>query len=91
MHLTQTTDRPAHDWNPWDIKACLGKKGYTLTRVALESGYSRSAPGEAFRRQWPAMERIIADVIGVEPWEIWPSRYDENKQPYRLHAACHAP
>ena len=26
-------------------------------------------------KPWPAMEKIIADIIGVHPMEIWPSRY----------------
>jgi Ner family transcriptional regulator len=73
------------DWHPWDIKAALGKKGYSLTRVAMENGYAQTSPSEALRKAWPAMERIFADIIGKEPWEIWPSRYDNNNQPLRCH------
>jgi Ner family transcriptional regulator len=78
----------SQDWNPWDIKAALGKKGYTLTRVALENGFCRTSPSESFRKPWPKMERIIADVIGMEPWDIWPSRYDDNHKPLRMHGTC---
>lgn len=73
--------KPVKDWHPWDIKAALGKKGYSLTRVARESGYSKTSPFDALRKPWPAMERIIADFIGKEPWEIWPSRYDDTHHP----------
>lgn len=71
------------DWHPWDIKAALGKKGYSMTRVGVENGYHKVSPFDALRKSWPAMERIIADIIGVEPWVIWPSRYDEFHQPLR--------
>ncbi|WP_306548953.1 helix-turn-helix domain-containing protein [Desulfobulbus sp.] len=71
------------DWHPWDIKAALGKKGYSMTRVGLENGYHKVSPFDALRKSWPAMERIIANIIGVEPWVIWPSRYDEFHQPLR--------
>ncbi|ROD80150.1 hypothetical protein C4Z03_027390 [Klebsiella pneumoniae subsp. pneumoniae] len=31
----------------------------------------------ALDRRYPKGERIIASAIGVEPSEIWPSRYGE--------------
>lgn len=81
--MPRQTPPPKADWHPWDIKAALGKKGYSMTRVGLENGYHKVSPFDALRKPWPAMERIIADIIGVEPWEIWPSRYDEFNQPLR--------
>lgn len=73
----------ARDWHNWDIRAALGKKGYTLAKVARDNGYARTSPNEALRKPWPAMERIIADIIGVQPWEIWPTRYDDQHRPLR--------
>jgi len=81
--MPRQSKKQISDWHPWDVKAALGKKGYTLTRVAVENGYKKSSPYDVLRKQWPAMERIFADIIGVEPWEIWPSRYDEFNQPVR--------
>ena len=75
------------DWHPWDIKAALGKRGYSLRKVALDNGYAITSANDALRKQWPNMERIIADIIGVEPWEIWPSRYDENNLPLHRYGA----
>ncbi|MDD2468710.1 MAG: helix-turn-helix domain-containing protein [Desulfobulbus sp.] len=79
--MQKRTIKPLLDWHPWDIRAALGKKGYSLTRVAVENGYCRTSPQDALRKPWPAMGRIIANIIGKEPWEIWPSRYDEANLP----------
>ncbi len=67
------------DWEPWDIRAELGKKGYTLSKLARENGLSRTSPSQAFRRPWARMERLIAEKIGVSPAEIWPSRYGKGE------------
>ncbi|MBX9486044.1 helix-turn-helix domain-containing protein [Yersinia enterocolitica] len=32
-------------------------------------------------RHWPKGERLIADVLNVDPVEIWPSRYLKPKKP----------
>ena len=66
------------DWETWDIRAALGKKGYTLSKLARENGLSRTSPSQAFRRPWARMEQLIAEKIGVSPAEIWPSRYRQG-------------
>lgn len=33
---------------------------------------------------YPKYERIIADHIGFEPWELWPARYDAANNPARV-------
>ncbi len=81
MPTLKSSKRIAHDWHPWDIKAALGKRGYSLARVARENNYARTSANEVLRKSWPNMQRKIADVIGVDPWEIWPSRYDDNREP----------
>ena len=71
------------DWHSADIKAALAKKGYSLARLARENGYADTSPSNAFRQSWPAMEKIMAAVIGIPPQEIWPSRYNSDGTPYR--------
>lgn len=83
-----TTIQKPDDWHPWDIKAALGKKGYSLVRLARENGYAKTSPSEALRKPWPAMEELIANTIGVKPWDIWPSRYDQSNQPLRRYGSC---
>ncbi len=87
MSQKKSTRHLQADWHPWDIKAALGKKGYSFVRVARENDYARTSANDVLRRPWPAMERIIADIIGVEPWTIWPSRYDKDNRPIRRYGA----
>jgi Ner family transcriptional regulator len=73
--------KPAEDWHRADIVAALRKKGWTLSRLSIHHGYIRTALGDSLRRPWPHGQRLIAEVLGVKPWEIWPSRYDEHGHP----------
>jgi Ner family transcriptional regulator len=64
------------DWHRGDIKAALEKAGWNLSSLSLHHGYEhRNTLQTALRRPWPKGERYIADAIGVDPAEIWPSRY----------------
>ncbi len=72
------------DWHRADIVASLRKAGWSLRRLSTHHGYS--TPGTlttALDRPWPKGERLIANAIGVHPWEIWPSRYDDDGHPNR--------
>jgi len=71
------------DWHPADIAAALKKKGISLAGLAIANGYHPTATGKALKRSWPALEHIIAKALGVEPAEIWPSRYAECVRPGR--------
>ncbi len=84
MHITHATKKPASlDWHNADIKCALEKKGWSLSRLSKQYGYCRSACQVALFMPWPKMERLIAHVIGVPPYVIWPSRYDANGNPAR--------
>lgn len=66
------------DWHPADIIAALKKKGTTLSAVSRKAGLASSTLSNALVRHWPKGERLIADELGVELSEIWPSRYDQS-------------
>lgn len=67
------------DWHPADIKAALEKKGWTLRALAEHHGIKGSSSlSHTFQRSFPLNERRIAEAIGVQPQEIWPSRYYED-------------
>ena len=70
---------PAHaqDWHREDITCELRKRGWTWARIGRATGYAR--PDDVLRRKWAAMERIVADLLGTEPWVIWPSRYGPGR------------
>lgn len=62
-----------------DIKAELEKAGWSLSRLSKHHGYaSRCTLKEALVRQWPKGQRLIAEAIGVDPAQIWPSRYQKS-------------
>ncbi|MBV4368529.1 helix-turn-helix domain-containing protein [Erwiniaceae bacterium CMYE1] len=63
------------DWHPADIIAGLRKKGTSLSAVSREAGLASSTLANALNRRWPKGERLIAEALGVQPEQIWPSRY----------------
>ncbi|MEJ0020934.1 MAG: helix-turn-helix transcriptional regulator [Acetobacteraceae bacterium] len=69
------------DWHPADVLAALKKRGHSLAGLSVANGYHPTAAGKALKQPWPAIERLLADAIGVRPQEIWPSRYDAEGNP----------
>ncbi len=73
--------RPNQGWHRADIKCQLEKRGYTLRKVGEDADYCARAAQKVFGTWWPRMERVVADALEVEPWEIWPERYNDYGQP----------
>jgi Ner family transcriptional regulator len=71
--------RIGSDWHPADVLAALKKRGKSLAGISIAHGYHPTAAGKALKRPWPAMERTIADELGLTPEEIWPSRYPPKR------------
>lgn len=65
------------DWHPADIVAGLRKKGTSLAAESRKAGLSSSTLANTLTRPWPKGELIIAEVLGIKPWTIWPSRYHD--------------
>ncbi len=63
------------DWHREQVKAAIRMKGITLTELATNHGYEASAVRKTLSRPWPVVEKIIADLLGMRPQDIWPSRY----------------
>ncbi len=68
-----------HDWHPADIIAGIKKKGTTLAAISRSVGLASSTLANTLTRHWPKGERLIAEVLGKRPEEIWPSRYQDIK------------
>jgi Ner family transcriptional regulator len=79
----QSKKASPQDWHRADIKAALEKAGWSLRRLAMAHGYSHAMTKHALYKPYYNGERLIAEAIGVDPWVIWPSRYDENHQHIR--------
>lgn len=79
-----TSKKPAaKGWHPAFILYHLRLKGLSLRKVAVRAGYAAGSAESPIRRPWPAMERAVADAIGVHPNEIWPERYEADGSPKR--------
>ena len=63
------------DKSRYDIVADLRKRGKSLAALGRENGLSISTVKNALDKPYPRGGRIIADALGVEPRDIWPSRY----------------
>ncbi|PHM24318.1 helix-turn-helix domain-containing protein [Xenorhabdus budapestensis] len=66
------------DWHPAEIICALRKRGTTLAALSRASGLSSSTLANTLSRSWPKGELIIATRLGMEPAEIWPSRYFDD-------------
>lgn len=86
-------NRPAMraDWHPADIVAAVRKTGWSLRQLSLRDSAYEGLCRSALGRQYPRAERTIADAIAVEPWDIWPSRYDDDHQPIRAYSKSSTP
>ena len=69
------------DWHPADVLAALKKRGQSLAGLSVANGYHPTAAGKALKQPWPAIEQLIAAVLGLAPQAIWPSRYDGDGRP----------
>jgi len=87
MMNTPKPKKPARqDWHRADIKAALEKKGWSMRQLALHHHYCQHYFGQVFLRKHFQAQKIIADAIGVKPWDIWPSRYEADGTPIRKNA-----
>lgn len=73
-----TADTSCGDMHPADVIAALRKAGMSLRQLSLANGYCGTTLKKALVDQYPIAERLIADVIGVHPMTIWPSRYNPD-------------
>ncbi|RRN04656.1 transcriptional regulator [Bibersteinia trehalosi] len=65
------------DMHRADIRAALMKKGISLSQLGVKNGLAKTTLRNAFDKRYPKGEKIIADALGMEPSEIWPTRYTE--------------
>ncbi|ECE0829601.1 transcriptional regulator [Salmonella enterica subsp. enterica] len=63
------------DWHPADIIAAVRKQGTSIAALSRNAGLAPSTLANVLYRRWPKGEKLIADVLGVAPEHIWPSRY----------------
>ncbi len=72
---------PALRWE-W-IKFQLRAHGSSLSDLARKLGVERNAMHNVKRLPYPRMELEIAKTLELEPFHIWPERWDSNGTPHR--------
>lgn len=72
------------DWHRADIVCAIRKSGTTMRELSIKNGYRPGTLTGALNTAYPVAERIIAAQIGVQPQQIWPSRYDESGKTNRV-------
>ncbi|MBF0096255.1 MAG: helix-turn-helix domain-containing protein [Magnetococcales bacterium] len=92
MATTQTTPsipiQEGQDWPRALIKARIEMEGWSLSRLSIHHGFTRTAISQAIRKPCsPTMERIVGDVLKVKPDEIWPTRYLNGERVPNRHLA----
>ena len=76
-----TKKQSLEDWHKADIKAELEKAGWSLRRLSIHCGYKHpDTLKRVFQERWPKGEKLIADAIGHDPKDIWPSRYPDKSK-----------
>ncbi|MFB1078172.1 helix-turn-helix domain-containing protein [Photobacterium damselae] len=69
-----------HDWHSADVKSELEKLDLNFSKLARANGLAPSTMRNVLRTHWPKGEKIVADALGLNPWDIWPSRYSSKKK-----------
>jgi Ner family transcriptional regulator len=70
------------DWPRAKIKRAIYSNGHTLKGLSIAYGYrSVDAFAQALQRPYPKIEKLIAQLLGLTPETIWPSRYQGKYSP----------
>ncbi|MBX9752278.1 MAG: helix-turn-helix domain-containing protein [Roseococcus sp.] len=76
----QGTRLPNGDWHPEEIKAAvrMSKRGMSLFKLARTKGIHPHACTHATSRPHYEGELAIAELLGLSPADIWPSRHEAD-------------
>lgn len=85
--MSKSATHSNKDWHKEDIKAEVRKKGTTMSELARANGYNPRTFSNVFNLKYPKVQRIIAEYLGHNPEEIWPSRYQE---PTKIQPSVHS-
>ena len=71
--------------NIWKwIKHRLSVQGLNFNKLATLYKVNRTCFTNLKNQPCPKYERITANLLEVEPWDIWPGRYDAEHNPNRV-------
>jgi Ner family transcriptional regulator len=76
--ITGKVMKAQKDWHPADVIAALRKRNTSLRQLAIKYQYSHIQ--RVLTSPWLAAEQIVAKALGLEPEQIWPTRYANPKE-----------
>ncbi|MNF28245.1 DNA-binding transcriptional regulator Nlp [compost metagenome] len=69
------------DWSRGRILEAVRERGMSMRKLSEESGRKPATLYNALRTdEYVLGEQIIAEFLGVDPSEIWPSRYRRREE-----------
>lgn len=71
----KATPHTPQDWDRHAISAELRRRGLTFADLGRAHGVNCRAVRDALYGSAPKYERLIAEALGLDPAQIWPSRY----------------
>lgn len=76
--MSNPDDLIRRGWSKEQVKAALRDAGYSLAALSRLHGYGRNYFSLTLIQPMRKGEKIIADILGVHPSEIWPARYGSD-------------
>ena len=83
MGAHQASSDTTKVWDRESIKAGLRREGYSLARIDRENGRQPGWCSAALVQPMPKAEAAMAEILGVEPQQIWPDRYGPDGRSLR--------
>lgn len=74
---------PRGDWSRDEIINAMHEAGWSLRQLSLQHGLFEGTYGKVLWHPYPKVEKMVGEIIGVEPRIIWPSRYGSDGKPNR--------
>ncbi len=80
--MIKNIEQKEDELSAWDlVKRSLQGRSYTLGKLAREHGVYKSNFISLKHTPCPHFEKLLADFLGLNPWELWPHRYRGDRKP----------
>lgn len=79
--LTDYSPDDAGDWPWWRVREELARRGLKLSDVGRKAKVTVNAVSLVAYEPRMRLQAIIGDLLGINPRQIWPSRYADDGRP----------
>lgn len=81
----ETLRRTKYEKKVWLwIKSNLASQELSFSKLAIDYGVKKTNFLRVKNTPSPKYELIIASKLGLDPWDLWPDRYDIMHNPSRV-------